>query len=468
MYKKGLSRKTKMAAYEEAAKIIKKSMENIGGTEATLDMFLGPEAKGPKTFKCAVLMPSYDCNDIRVFKKFFSKDTKFIVVENFKSVPASRKNFEANFYAKLEENGLGGAKVCFYYGNLESLQLAAELYNINDDVPGLKADFVFLDFCSSYIPEKISYFMWANRKFIANQNENGYILVSKALQPRGETYKIHEDVLKRVRESKEYDQDIGIVTIQGKTKNRLGARMEELTRYAHFQVSHLVNNHVKDRKEMKMFTPIVYNGGSQEKTKMGLFITRNICEGEKDQVRHEYFESLSAPESSKEYNEFLEEKAAKPRAKRKVVEHWTTADIDLFNKPIDMEQEIDYSKMLKYLFQNKRDINNRRFKRDRILMKIQAVCPWEFPPETHELTHKGGTMVYERAERIYTTRFIGQQVEWRGRRFEFGMEPSPQKNREDVPVVYLINPNGTKTRLNASSKIFNEPQSNDNGDYLLF
>ncbi len=440
LYKPNIGRDTKKKAYRRAA-------DAIRGYSPLISM----------KFKCALLFPSLDCNDLHEFREFFNEDTKFIVVENFSRLDGqvSRKEFQENFRRNLDEEGLGQADVFYHFGDFAELQLVPVLERLGVR----KVDFMFPDCCDSLLHENICNFFWMNKDYIATNVENGFILMTKAIQPRNQMYDNADEAIKRLKNSREYRNHTGIDIVSGRKCNNPSRRLVDLVALRSFQISHMLNCHAIPAANQ--FKTIVYNGGGTESTKMGLFITQNISE-QKDETRHEYYADLIILDNQKERGE-----AVVTSAIRSGCHHFMEGDMALANG-VDFDPErADLTELFDYLFQKKtagsrKDTNDRRFKTDRILVKIKSIFSGQMPPEFYDRSHKSSQIEYDLTSGLFEKFYLDRIFEYHGMRLVCKYGEKQRKRR--AINVYCLDDDGRQTLVTPDNAAWLCPR---NEEYLF-
>lgn len=425
IYKTNQARSTKIKAYKEAI--------------AQIDNALGLFALNFK-FKCVLLMPSMDCLDIQEFKTFIDNNTRIIVVENFSYIKdTTKREFKENFQQKLINAGLEKCNVHYHFGNLEELQLFPTLKMLGVE----KVDFMFLDFCDSTFSENTCNFLWMNRDFIATNNENGFLLVTKTIQPRNKMYENVEELIARFKHNRGFDRT-QIKMIKGKISNNLNNNLRNLVSFRAFQVSHLLNCNGY-YESLEQFKPIIYNGGVSESTKMGLFITQNIDE-EKDDNRHECYLSYITHENTSEPSPVIVDL----KHNRKCGDKFTEADKAIFSIDRFTDEGIDKGELFYHIFDpdhKTKDVHNRRFKPDRIYMKMQSIFKNQYPKEGHLLSHKGCRLDYGLMRELFEKYFLNQEIVWRGLRLECRYLDPPHKGAAPSIGIFHLRPFDHKEEL---------------------
>lgn len=419
-------------------------------------------AKSPLTadkskFRCALLLPSYDCLDLKTFAPLFDEHTRFICVENFRDsdIPASEYDFRRNFkrkYAEYVGGELDDSRVRFCFQDLEKVQL----YPVLRELGERQVDFMFLDVCKYFRKDQLQW-VHDNRMLFASETEGGFQLYTVPIQPRGNTYERYDRLLSMMPGT--YDYDGGVRPVMAGGANNADGRMLRWIRYWNFIVNHVLNEEVGE--DLRCLPPVIYNGGVDGTTKMGLFTSMKL-----DKPYHGYRWKYNVPchlihdyesdhESGREYTENLMI-GRRFSGTREVRNDWHDGDRSLFlDMPITRIDEINPVKLFDYFFKTD---SPRRFDKDRIEIKMIDMCPWNFPPETWMKMHKSSALSYMRGQIVFDRVFNGKRFEYEGNSYELERDGRRYS-------VYRLKPDGTRDyRCTAA----NSAGSGQSSSYPLF
>lgn len=422
-YVNGVRRDTKEMANRQVAGLI---MSRLAAS---------PLTAGKSKFRCVLLLPSYDCLDLKTFAQFIDGNTKFICVENFRDsdIPASEYAFRENFRAKYREyvgGELDDGRVRFCFQDIEKVQLYPVLRELGEE----KVDFMFLDVCRYFNREQLQW-VHDNRMLFADETEGGFQLYTVPIQPRGNTYERYGRLLSMMPKTYDYDGKVRPVMIGGARVNNAGGRMLDWIRYWNFIVNHVLNENAGD--DLRCLPPVIYNGGVDGTTKMGLFTSMKL-----NKLYYGYRWKYNVPchlingyesdsENGREYQEELMI-GRRFSGTREIRNEWYDGDRSLFlDMPITRTDEINPVKLFDYFF---RTDSPRRFDKDRIEIKMIDMCPWNFPPETWMKIHKSSALSYMRGQMIFDRVFNGRKFEYDGSSYELerkGRKYSVYKLKQD-------------------------------------
>ena len=380
--------------------------------------------RSPLKFRCALLLPGYDCLDVKTFAQLYDERTKFICVENFRQCERDKRHlefqFKSNFFEKCAEFGLNVSEenVRFHFDDIETLQIMPTLLSLGfrpDECFGA-IDFMFLDFCKS-INNRQAKWVKDNRAFFASEYDCGFQLYTIPIQPRGDMPERYANLLDEMKSHKvlDYDDTVEPLVVRAMKSNNVNEWILDMARYWNFITGHILNTWTGTP-----IRPVVYNGGTTESMKMGIF-----CSTKNDKKFEDYrwefnikYHLIGDYDSDRECDDMLEEYNSLGRRlysdNRSDPVKMNDARIMLIlNMPIVDIDKIDKTEMLKYLLET--STSERRFDRDRVEIKVKSMSKWNFPPECDLKGHdKCDALYYIRCQQIFDAALDGKTVEYKG------------------------------------------------------
>ena len=380
----------------------------------------------PLKFKCALLLPGYDCLDVKTFAPLYDENTKFICVENFRQCERDKRHrehkFKSNFFEKCAEFGLDVSEdnVRFHFDDIETLQIMPTLLSLGfrpDECFGA-IDFMFLDFCKS-INNRQAKWVKDNRMFFASEYDCGFQLYTIPIQPRGDMPERYANLLDEMKAHKvlDYDDTVEPVLVKSLKNININEWTRDIVHYWNFIAGHILNTWTKTPVR-----PVVYNGGETESMKMAIF-----CSTKNDNKFEEYrwkfnvtYHLIGDYDRDAECDDLLEEYASLGRRlysdnRSDPVRLNDGRVMLILDMPITGIDKIDKSELFQYLLDTH---SNRRFERNRIEIKMMDMCNWNFPPECYDQgQHKCDALNYIRCQMIFDKLFKGNTVDYKGSRY---------------------------------------------------